>query len=106
MQVTESMRRDIHVKNEKIAKLEDAIEAQKARYEAELLALRQKLEGNAADHQMQAQHMEANFQDQMESLTQKLKVRQIAPVCIFWYATEYGVANVCSFLMHQLPGLG
>ena len=69
------MRRDIHTKNEKIVALENSLESQKTRYEAELLAVRQKLEDNTRDNQLEMQHIEANFQDQVDSLTQKLKVR-------------------------------
>lgn len=68
------MRRDIHTKNEKIVSLENSLEAQQTRYETDLLALRQKLADNTRDNQMEMQHMEANFQDQIESLTQKHKV--------------------------------
>lgn len=73
-QVTESMRRDIHAKNERIVSLENSLETQRTRYEAELQAVTQKLEENTGDHMLATQHMEANFQDQIESLTQKLKV--------------------------------
>ena len=69
------MRRDIHTKNEKIAALENALEAQQTQYETDILAVRQKLEDNTAENRLEMQHMEANFQDQIDSLTQKLKVR-------------------------------
>lgn len=91
-QVTESMRRDIHTKNEKIVALEISLESQKTRYEAELLAVRQRLEDNAGEHQLETQHMEANFQDQTESLTQKLKVHLTISV-ISLQARQYTVAE-------------
>jgi hypothetical protein len=68
------MRRDIHAKNERIVSLGNNLEAQKIQYEAELLALRKKLEDTTSNHQLETQHMEANFQDQIDSLAQKLKV--------------------------------
>jgi hypothetical protein len=68
------MCRDIHTKNERIAFLESRMEEQKKSYEAELMTLWQKMDDGVAEKQMQMQHMEANLQDQVDMLTQKLKV--------------------------------
>eukprot|EP00892_Ulva_mutabilis_P000632 jgi/Ulvmu1/1056/UM105_0014.1 len=72
-EVTETMRRDILTKNDRIAELESSLADQKASYEAQLRQVTQKMEAGISQKNLQLQELEGNYQEQVDSLKKELK---------------------------------
>lgn len=82
LQVTETMRRDILTKNERIAELDTSLAEQKNSYEAKLKAVTQKLETSLSQKKLQLQESEANYQEQVDALKKELKVQIPHHACL------------------------
>ena len=72
MQVTESMRRDIFIKNEKLAELQTELARQETAATAKLEAQKSELEEKLGQQESAAQEAEDKLQGEVDSLTREL----------------------------------